>query len=319
VNTIDSPGDLVDPKDPGGPTDTDVPADTVPVESPAPADDPCPSRTALLAAAARAAHPLVDGRPTIFTDPLAIPVFGTDMAEALGYHREQGRVPVLAGARVQAAVRSAYLERVLARAVDEGVGQYVLLGAGLDTFAYRRDPKDPLRVLEVDRPLMQAWKRRRLARAHVPVPGTVTYVPADLVSDDLPGLLSDAGLDRDVPTLFGCLGFTMYLSEEDLAALLSALAGCVRPGAARLVADHRPPSSSPHRRALEQAVERMGEPWRSRFDEQGFAGLLARCGFETLEQVDLRHAVPGPVWNRTDSLTPDGPWILTTARTRRTS
>ncbi|MDQ1294509.1 MAG: hypothetical protein QG608_2392 [Actinomycetota bacterium] len=279
------------------------------------AEDPCPSTTALFAAAARAAHPLVDDPPVIFNDSLAVPVFGEDLAQPLGYHRVQGASPVLVAIRVQATVRSAYLERVLARAVAEGVEQYVLLGAGLDTFAHRQDPASRLRVFEVDRPQMQEWKRRRLARAHVPVPDTVSYVPADLTTDNLPELLSAAGLEHDVPTLFGCLGFTMYLAEDDLAALLTGLAGSVRPGAAWLVADHRPPCPSPQRAALAQAVEDMGEPWRSCFDEKGFAELLARCGFPTLEQVSLRQAVPAQLWNRTDPLIGDGPWILTTART----
>jgi methyltransferase (TIGR00027 family) len=272
----------------------------------------------LFAAAARAAHPLVDDPPVIFNDSLAVPVFGEDLAEPLGYHRVQGTSPGLVAARVHTTVRSAYLERVLARAVAEGVGQYVLLGAGLDTFAHRQDPASRLRVFEVDRPQMQEWKRRRLARAHVPVPDTVSYVPADLTTDDLPELLSAAGLERDVPTLFGCLGFTMYLAEDDLATVLTGLAGSVRPGGAWLVADHRPscPSPlSPQRAALAQAVEDMGEPWRNCFDEKGFAELLARCGFHALEQVNLRQAVPAQLWNRTDPLTGDGPRILTTART----
>src|SRR4051794_34915367 len=103
-----------------------------------------PSRTALLACAARAAHLIVDEPPYVFSDPLAAPLLGERADELLAYHRDHGSHPVLAGARAQVVCRSRVAEDALR---DSGHTQYVLLGAGLDTFAYRTGG---LRVFEVD-------------------------------------------------------------------------------------------------------------------------------------------------------------------------
>ena len=97
-----------------------------------------PSATALTAAAARAAHLIVDDQPRIFTDPLAATLLGGRAEELISYHTLHGTHPVLSGARVQVACRSRYAEDALARAAGAGVSQYVILGAGLDSFAYRR-------------------------------------------------------------------------------------------------------------------------------------------------------------------------------------
>jgi O-methyltransferase involved in polyketide biosynthesis len=98
-----------------------------------------PSLTALMAAAARAAHLIVDGEPPIFADTLAAPLLGDRAEELISYHRLHGTHPVLSGARVQVTCRSRYTEDGLRQAIARGVTQYVDLGAGLDTFAYRDD------------------------------------------------------------------------------------------------------------------------------------------------------------------------------------
>src|ERR1700676_4004376 len=103
------------------------------------ADTGRPSMTALTAAAARAAHLIVDGPPVIFADTLASALLGDAAEELIGYHRLPPAPPVRAGARTQAACRSRHAEDSLARAVGRGVTQYVILGAGADTFAYRSD------------------------------------------------------------------------------------------------------------------------------------------------------------------------------------
>src|ERR1700753_492779 len=119
-----------------------------------------PSRTALAAASYRAAHQLLEGG-RIFADPLAAPILGVPAAELF---REEMRAPATRGMRLFIAARSRFAEDSLAAAVARGVRQYVLLGAGLDTFAYR-NPFDGLRVFEVDYPATQAWKRDRVADA----------------------------------------------------------------------------------------------------------------------------------------------------------
>jgi len=119
-----------------------------------------PSLTALTAAAARAAHLIVDNEPVIFADTLAQALLGERAEELISYHRAHGTHPVLAGARAQVTCRSRYAEDRLADAVGRGVDQYVLLGAGLDSFAYRSPLAGQVRVFEVDHPATQEYKRR---------------------------------------------------------------------------------------------------------------------------------------------------------------
>src|SRR4051794_24645362 len=122
-------------------------------------DNGRPSRTALTAAAARAAHLIVDSPPLIFADTVAYELLGEQAEEFIGYHRTRGEHPILSAVRATATVRSRYTEDRLAEAVARGVTQYVILGAGLDSYAYRSDPAGPVRVFEVDHPATQRWKR----------------------------------------------------------------------------------------------------------------------------------------------------------------
>ncbi len=119
-----------------------------------------PSLTALTAAAARAAHLIVDSEPVIFADTLAQALLADRAEELISYHRAHGAHPVLAGARAQVTCRSRYAEDRLADAVGRGIGQYVLLGAGLDSFACRSPLAERVRVFEVDHPATQEYKRR---------------------------------------------------------------------------------------------------------------------------------------------------------------
>jgi len=129
-----------------------------------------PSQTALTAAAARAAHLLVDTPPFIFADTMASALLGDRAGEFIGYHRRHAGHPILSAARAQVVCRSRYAEDRLARAAALGIQQYVIVGAGLDLFGYRPGLARQLRVFEVDHPATQQWKRQALAAAGIPVP-----------------------------------------------------------------------------------------------------------------------------------------------------
>ena len=120
-----------------------------------------PSRTALAAARHRAAHQLLEyGR--IFADPLALRILGED-ADAIA--REAAENPSARRMRIFIAARTRFAEDALAAAVERGVRQLVVLGAGLDTYAWRGGMRERVRIFEVDHPATQAWKRQRLAEA----------------------------------------------------------------------------------------------------------------------------------------------------------
>src|SRR5579862_1222603 len=134
-----------------------------------------PSRTALGAAGHRAVHQVLE-QGTIFTDPLAVPILAADFESQL---EEAQQKPTRRGLRLFIALRARFAEDALARAVEQGVGQLVILGAGLDTYAYRGACRGRLRIFEVDHPDTQAWKRDRLAEVAIPLPPTLTFAPID--------------------------------------------------------------------------------------------------------------------------------------------
>ena len=267
-----------------------------------------PSRTALTAAAARAAHLLVDGEPTIFADTLAAVLLGDRAEELIAYHRLHGTHPVLAGARAQVTCRSRYTEDALARAVGVGVTQYVLLGAGLDSYPYRGGPDGRVRVFEVDHPASQEFKRAAVAAAGVEVPANVRYVSADLARDPLARCLDAAGFDAAAPAVVAWLGVTMYLTAEAVAETMTTVAR-LAPGT-ELIADYllpegeRDEAGALYGTLVAQASAEQGEPWLSCFTPAQMADLAGQAGFGSVRAVSQRDTIPAPLWRRADSLRP---------------
>jgi methyltransferase (TIGR00027 family) len=267
-----------------------------------------PSGSALTAAAARAAHLIVDSQPRIFADTLAAALLGDRAEELIGYHRRHGAHPVLSGARVQVTCRSRYAEDVLARAVGAGVTQYVILGAGLDSFAYRGEEAGRLRVFEVDHPASQEFKRAALGAAGIGVPGNVRYVPADLARDPVERCLITAGFDACAPAVISWLGVTMYLTAEAVTETMTAV-GRLAPGT-ELIADYllpqdaRDEAGAMYGTLVAEASAAQGEPWRSCFTPGQMAGLADGAGFGAVRAVGQRDTVPAELWQRADSLRP---------------
>jgi methyltransferase (TIGR00027 family) len=267
------------------------------------------SHTALTAAAARAAHLIVDNDPLIFNDILAATMLGERADELIGFHRAHGTHPVLSGARAQVTYRSRYTEDHLARCAAGGVGQYVILGAGLDSFAFRPGLAGQVRVFEVDHPATQRWKRRRLSAGRIAVPGCLTFVPADMENDSLSGCLIKNGFDAARPALVSWLGVTMYLTPAAIGRALAEIARFA-PGS-ELIADYMLP---PHLRdAAGKAYADLvmpvaaegGEPWLTFLDPGEMSDLLTRHGLAPVEHVSQRDVAGGALWRRrTDSLRP---------------
>src|ERR1700753_1229964 len=141
------------------------------------------SRTALSVALRRAAHQLYDS-PLVFDDPVAYSILGATYAEQLRRTPLRPDRPFSTALRAFLVARSRYAEDNLRHAVENGVRQYVLLGAGLDTFAHR-NPYPPLRVFEVDHPATQQWKRELLQTNQITIPDTITYAPVDFERQSL--------------------------------------------------------------------------------------------------------------------------------------
>lgn len=279
---------------------------------------PQPSFTALTAAAARAAHLSVDAPPYIFTDSVAAALLGDRAEELIGYHRDHASHPVLSAARAQVTCRSRYTEDNLARAAAGGVRQYLILGAGLDSFGYRSGLASQVRVFEVDHPATQQWKRQALAAARIPVPRTVTFVPADLATTSLSDVLPGSGFDPAQPALVSWLGVTMYLSRDAISRVLAAVSA-LAPGT-ELIADYMLPAGmrdaagNSYVELVGPVAAQRGEPWLTFLTPGEASALLAGHGIEPAEHVRQRDAVGAALWQRSDSLRPAELSVLTRAR-----
>ncbi len=194
--------------------------------------------------------------------------------------------------------RSAYTERALKAAIRTGTEQYVILGAGLDTFAFREtEVLSRHRVFEVDHPLTQADKRERIARAGWTVPARLTFVPVDFTKDDLLKSLVAGGFDPAVKSFFSWLGVTYYLSAEAIETMLAALSDLCADGST-LVFDYPDEHffDAPEKRVQNtiKMAKAGGEPMRSSFSYGALEKRLEKHGFliyELLTPEDIQRDV----------------------------
>ena len=242
------------------------------------------SRTARRVAIRRAAHQLLD-QPRVLDDPLALRIIGSEAESALRSDPKEDHAFSRAF-RAFMAARSRYAEDELTCAVAHGVTQYVVLGAGLDTLAYR-NPHPAVRVFEVDHPATQTWKREQLQAASIPVPPSLTFVPIDFEQQTLAHGLEHSGFDASAAAFFSWLGVTPYLTREACMITLSFIAKM--PAGSGVVFDFAvdPALLNPGQRmaldALSERVARYGEPFQLFFDPGKLQAELKSLGFHRTE------------------------------------
>jgi methyltransferase (TIGR00027 family) len=247
-----------------------------------------PSQTALLTAAARALH-RQEPPPWILDDTLALPLAGPDgMALAERVRAELSPEEMSAFCR-WVCVRARVAEDEVERGLGSGVHQYVVLGAGLDSFAYRRlDLMDRLRVFEVDHPASQAWKRRRLQELGIAEPDSLVFAPVDFERQTLDDGLNAAGFRFAEPVVVSWMGVTMYLTHEAISATLDSVARCAR-GSRLVMTYNQPPAlmTALDRRvstSIQSAVAiPAGEPFISLFTPEDIEQLVADSGLTRVE------------------------------------
>jgi methyltransferase (TIGR00027 family) len=242
------------------------------------------SRTALRVAERRAIHQIVD-QPPVLSDPVAIPLLGAQFSFD---HRLEAN-PIARAFRAYMAARSRYAEDHLAASVAQGVCQYVVLGAGFDTFAYR-NPHPHLRVFEVDFPATQQDKRGLLGEAGITIPSTLTFVALDFEHKTLAEGLADAGFDRMQAAFFGWLGVVPYLTLAAFRATLETIAAL--PPGTGVSFDYglsRESLTFLRRMAFDALATRVaaaGEPFKLFFTPDLLDSELHRAGFHRTEQRD---------------------------------
>ena len=251
-----------------------------------------PSRTAWAAAMHRAAHQVLD-RGFLFQDALALRILGVDEEAVRSASEGEARRKM----RMFIAMRTRFAEDALAAAVKDGTRQLVVLGAGLDTFAYRSAHGARLQVFEVDFPATQAWKRERLVAAGIEIPAWVAFVPVDFEHETLAERLVASGFEPNAPTFFTWLGVVPYLSETAIFATLGWIAGLA--GGAQVVFDYADPPETldaetrVYHDARAARVAEIGERWVTYFEAEPLRERLMAIGF--LEVEDLR---PGQMIKR---------------------
>jgi methyltransferase (TIGR00027 family) len=189
-------------------------------------------------------------------------------------------------------IRSRYTEDRLADALARGVRQYVLVGAGMDTFAFRRpDLANTLQIFELDHPATQAMKRERLARARLVPPPNLHFVAVDLEEGSVAAALVRPPYRADEQAFFASLGVLPYLTREASLGMLGAIAACAAPGS-EIVFDYLELDALTPDRASDEAkrvaAERADstEPWMSGFDPDRLAADIAETGLELDEDLD---------------------------------
>src|SRR5579863_10417577 len=247
-----------------------------------------PSRTALMIARQRAAHQLLD-HGAILDDPLAMKILGEDEKDVLQFANKH---PVASIGRLFTAARSRIAEDALSRAVERGVREIVILGAGLDTFALRNPHgTQQIRIYEVDQPATQAWKRQRLAEAHIALPPWLILVPVDFERDDVGEKLAAAGFQRNSPSFFTLLGVVPYLTQDAIGRTLDYMSSIPD---SEVVFDYmEPPEAfSEELRQLEtersEQLKKIDERSVSRFEPAGIAAILRACGFCAIEDINFQ-------------------------------
>jgi methyltransferase (TIGR00027 family) len=265
-----------------------------------------PSQTAIRTVMRRAAHYLLDAEPKILADGFARALAGFSSDEEFLRAFETMPYAHDLGHRMFFALRNRFAEDELAKAVTQGTTQYIILGAGLDSFAYRRpDLVRSLDVYEVDDPASQAWKRERVAALGIPIPPTLHYAPIDFERTSLTEGLATAGLKRNEPAFFTWLGVTQYLTREAVLRTLREVAALSTVESTLVVEFLAPPRTLNGEDAalfnsMAEAVAKLGEPWLSFFTSDDLQDALTQAGFRSVEHFGPAEAFDRYLRGRTD-------------------
>jgi methyltransferase (TIGR00027 family) len=245
-----------------------------------------PSRTALRVALRRAAHQLYDAPPLVLDDPVAVAILGETYREELLRTPTRPDRPFSVGLRAFLVARSRYAEDNLATAVAHGVTQYVLLGAGLDTFAHR-NPYPQLRVFEVDHPATQQWKLELFEASGLSNPSNLVYTAVDFERQSLPERLLSTGFNLNEPTFFAWLGVVPYLTLEAFRATIAFVGS--QPAGSGVAFDYgQPRSALPFYEqlahdSLASRVQQAGEPFQLFFTPPEITAELG--AFRKIEDI----------------------------------
>lgn len=279
---------------------------------------PEPDNTAVRVALWRALHTEVDSPPHILEDDIGLGLAAPDA----NWRRRPDMDPVFTRPfRASILARARFIEDLVVEQVESGVGQYVILGAGLDTFAQRRPHMGSrLRVFEIDRPAPQAWKRQRLIDVGLGIPDGLRLVPVDFeTSDAWVARLISSGFDVHQPAVVSSAGVSIYLSSEAVASTLRD-AAALAPGSTLAMTFVLPielaePALRPGLELAQKGARAAGTPFVSFFTPAEMLALAREAGFGEVRHVSAANLRERYFAGRTDGLhPPDGGEEILVAR-----
>jgi methyltransferase (TIGR00027 family) len=255
-----------------------------------------PSYTAFRAAILRAVHQLIDEERKILDDPVVLRLLDTSTVDHIRLNPDKFQTPRMNALRSHIVMRSRYAEDCLAEAVGNGVQQYLILGAGLDTFSHR-PPRwaGALRIFEIDHSASQRSKRERLAMAGIETPSNVELIALDLETTSLRDCLCRTSFDFGKPAFLSWLGVTMYLSTDAIDAVFRFVSSL--PKSSEVVFTFASPASTVNEAGSEPLIAPFtafaaahGEPWRTRFEPNELAHKLHGLDFSTVSFLSASEA-----------------------------
>lgn len=265
-----------------------------------------PDNTAVRTALWRALHVLADPAPHVFEDTLGLALAAPDA----DWQKRPDMSPFTRPFRASILARARFVEELLEEQAARGVEQYVILGAGLDTFAQRRpELASRLRVFEVDQPGPQAWKRQRLVDLGFGVPSFLRLVPVDFERGDAWWeRLAAAGFDAKRPALVASTGVSMYLTRDAIAATLRQIAA-LAPGSTLVMSFMLPieladPEVRPGIEAAARGARASGTPFISFFTPEEMLALAREAGFRDVKHVSAAALAERYFAGRADGLRP---------------
>jgi methyltransferase (TIGR00027 family) len=276
-----------------------------------------PDSSAVRVALWRAMHVQVDPPPHVIEDEI-----GLQLAAPDADWRRRPDMDEQATARIRASIvaRARFIEDLVTSEANHGVSQYVLLGAGLDTFAQRRpEIAAALTVFEVEQPEPQAWKRQRLIELGYGVPEWLRLVPVDFETDSWPDRLLANGFDATKPAVFASTGVSMYLTRAANEATLRQIAS-LAPGSTLAMTFMKPidlvePEEQPVLEATDAAARASGTPFISYYAPDEILAMARDAGFVTARHVTAADFTQRYFADRTDGLRPFGSEELLVAST----
>ena len=266
-----------------------------------------PDSTAVRVALWRALHVEIDPPPHVFEDKIGLQLIAPDKdwRQRPDMHPEWTRV-----FRASIVARARFIEDLLEKESGHGVSQYVMLGAGLDTFAQRKpEIASRLKVFEVDKPTPQAWKRQRLMELGFGLPDWLRLVPVDFEAGDawLPRLM-DSGFNAHEPAVVTSTGVSMYLTKEAITATLREVAG-LAPGSILAMTFLLPleladPEARPGLERAAEGARASGTPFISFFTPAQMLSLARDAGFREVRHVSAAELAERYFAGRTDGFRP---------------